>query len=66
MLKELAETGVSRGVVRTVPAPCLLVPLPPSVVVSRWVGTWRARISSWLHSSLSRRLLRSCHPDKLY
>ena len=62
LLKELAERGVSSGVLA---APASWSPVPPSVVVSQWVGAWRARISTWLHSALSRRLLRSCHPDRL-
>ena len=63
LLKELAETGVSRGVLSS---PASWSPVPPPVLVSRWVGTWRARISSWLHFTLSRKLLRTCYPDHLY
>ena len=62
LLKELAERGVSSGVLA---APASWSPVPPSVVVSQWVGTWRSRISTWLHSALSRRLLRSYHSDLL-
>ena len=60
LLKELAERGVSRGILLTRTSP-----VPPSMVVSQWVGTWRARISTWLHFALSRRLLGTCHPDRL-
>ena len=62
LLKELAERGVSRGVLAP-PAGWSVV--PPSVVVSHWVGTWRRRISTWLYFALSRRLLGSYHPDRL-
>ena len=62
LLKELAERSVSSGVLA---APASWSPVPPSVVVSQWIGTWRSRISTWLHSSLSLRLLRSCHRDQL-
>ena len=63
LLKELAERGVSRGVLAPPPS---WSPVPPRVVVSHWVGTWRARISSWVHSTLSCKLLRSYYPGKLF
>ena len=62
LLMELAERGVSSGVLA---APASWSPVPPSVVVSQWVGTWRSRISTWLHSALSRRLLRSYPSGRL-
>ena len=62
LLRELAERGVSRGILRV---PASWGPAPPPVAVSHWVGTWRARISTWLHSALSRRLLRTSDPGRL-
>ena len=63
ILKELAERGVSCGILRL---PASWGPAPPPAIVSYWVGTWRSRISAWLHSALSRRILTTYHPDRLY
>ena len=63
LMKELVERGVSRGVLAPPPS---WSPVPPPVVVSYWVGTWRARVSSWVHSTLSRKLLRTYYPGKLF
>ena len=60
LLKELAERGVSRGLLTSRASP-----VSPPMQVSQWVGAWRSCISTWLHFALSRRLLGTCHPDRL-
>ena len=63
LLRELAERGVRLG---TLKAPPSWPDVPPPTVVAYWVRQWTQRLSTWLHDTLSRRLLQALHPSDLY
>ena len=63
LLRELAERGVSLG---SLLAPPSWPAVPPAAVVAYWVRLWTQRLSTWLHDTLSCRLLRAVYPSDLY
>ena len=63
LLRELAERGVSLGSLR---APPSWPAVPPAAIVAYWVRLWSQRLSTWLHDTLSCRLLRAVYPSDVY
>ena len=57
LLKTLAEHAVSAGLYCSSRSP-----LSPPMQVSLWTQRWQHRLSTWLHVSLSRQLLRLYRP----
>ena len=62
-LKALAEHAVSVG---KLPPHSDFDKVSPGMLVSLWVQRWLTGLSSWLHVSLSRQLLRLYKPAGLF
>ncbi len=60
-LKLLAEYAVSKG--RLPPRARHVAPPLPPTVVALWIRKWHQRLSTWLHRTLSRQVLRYLAPS---
>ena len=63
LLRELAERGVRQG---SLCPPSSWPAVPSAATVAYWVRIWTQRLSTWLHNTLSSRLLRAVNPSDLY
>ena len=63
LLKALAEQAVASG---ELPLNSGFGQVTPGMLVSLWIQRWQCSISSWLHVTLCRQLLRMYEPTTSY